>query len=125
MKNEIFRAYDVRGKYPQEINEKAVFKIAAALRGYFGAKAKIVVGYDARTSSPALYKEVVKGLGGKIIEAEMITTPMLYFLVNKLKADGGVMVTASHNPKNYNGLKVVGGGTRPINGLEILKILNK
>ncbi|MDD5547815.1 MAG: hypothetical protein PHN74_02905 [Candidatus Pacebacteria bacterium] len=119
MNPKIFKANDIRGKYPQEVNEKTIFEIAKALRGYFGLKAKIVIGRDDRLSSPSLYKEVFRGLGGKIIEAKIITTPMLYFLVNKLGADGGIMVTASHNPKNFNGLKIVGKKASPISGLEI------
>src|SRR3989338_10740865 len=147
----IFKAYDVRGKYPEELNEEAAFEIAAAVGKHFGPRAKIVVGRDGRLSSPSLYKAVIRGLAnnelgirnevlgirGKkknsiihnskfiIHKAGLITTPMLYFLVNKLKADGGIMVTASHNPKEYNGLKVVGKNARPMSGLEIYSILRK
>lgn len=130
----IFKAYDVRGKYPRELNEETAFKIAAAMGKHFGPRAKIVIGHDARLSSPTLYKAVLRGLqypyklenvSMKIIEAGLMTTPTLYFLVNKLKADGGVMVTASHNPKEYNGLKVVGKNARPVSGKEIEKLLTK
>lgn len=129
----IFKAYDVRGKYPSEINEAAVEEIARAVAGHFGKRAKIVVGHDARLSSPSLYKSVLKSLKAnsslagqaklKAIPAGIMTTPMLYFLVNELDADGGIMVTASHNPKEYNGLKVVGKKARPISGKEIQKLI--
>lgn len=137
----IFKAYDVRGKYPDELNEETAFKIAATVGNYFFGKsrsakrkARIVVGCDARLSSPALYGAVLRGLRYpnklenvrmKIVEAGTMTTPMLYFLVNKLKADGGIMVTASHNPKEYNGLKIVGKNARPISGEAVLKLLKK
>lgn len=119
----IFKAYDVRGKYPSEINEEAVSEIASGLARNF-KKGAVVVGHDTRLSSPSLYKSVLRSLKIKkikIIQVGMMTTPMLYFLVNRLKAAGGVMVTASHNPKEYNGLKVVGPKAAPISGKEVLK----
>ena len=124
----IFKAYDVRGKYPDELNERVVFQIAEAMGKYFGAGSKIVIGRDARLSSPSLYKAVLEGVkcqmfDVKCFEVGMITTPMLYFLVNKLKADGGIMVTASHNPKEYNGLKIVGKKAAPMSGGEVMKLV--
>ncbi|MDO8430286.1 MAG: hypothetical protein Q7S73_02890 [bacterium] len=126
IKKSIFKAYDIRGKYPKELNEEAVFEIASALGRHFGPKSRLLVGRDGRLSSPSLFKSVLKGLGKdlEIIDGELMTTPMLYFLVNELKADGGIMVTASHNPKEYNGLKVVGKNARPVSGSEILKLMN-
>src|SRR3989338_6783075 len=126
----IFKAYDIRGAYPDEINEKTVEIIASAVAKKFSGK--IVVGYDARLSSPALYKAALSGFSNSyrtnktyksdsLIKAGLITTPMLYFLVNKLKASGGIMITASHNPKNFNGLKVVGPKAAMISGTDILK----
>lgn len=131
----IFKAYDVRGKYPDELNEEAAFEIAVAVGKYFERKSKkekrktIIVGQDARLSSPALYRAVLSGLQIKdcklkVIEAGLMTTPMLYFLVNELKADGGIMVTASHNPKEYNGLKIVGKQARPMSGEEIYELIS-
>lgn len=124
----IFKAYDIRGKYPKEINERVVFEIAQKLPKIF--KGKIVVGRDARLSSPTLYKAVIGGLKAKshklkAIPAGIVTTPMLYFLVNKLKADGGIMVTASHNPKEYNGLKIVGKYAQPLSGKDVYEKLYK
>jgi len=126
----IFKAYDVRGLYPFEINEGTVFEISKKISRHWRRKSKIVIGRDARLSSPALHAALIAGLSQdgnaiKIIDAGEITTPMLYFLVNKLRADGGIMLTASHNPKEYNGLKVVGKNAEPISGKEILRILNK
>ncbi len=122
----IFKANDIRGKYPGELNEEVVLEICAALKKFFPKKAKLVIGYDARLSSPSLYKALIKGLDGGqavLVKAGFMTTPMLYFLVNELRASGGVMVTASHNPKEFNGLKVVKKGARPVSGEEIKKIV--
>ena len=123
--SKIFKAYDIRGRYPSEINEKAVAEIAKKLPKLLGNK--IIVAHDARLSSPALYRAVLKGLQHSDIlkNVGMTTTPMFYFLVNKLKASGGIMVTASHNPKNYNGLKVVGKNAKPISGKEIQKLITR
>lgn len=130
----IFKAYDIRGKYPEEINEKVVAKITQSLERYFQLKAKssklktqIIVGRDARLSSPKLYRAAIKQLTtndrrlATVIPAGLITTPMLYFLVNHFSVDLGIMITASHNPKEYNGLKIVGKNAIPISGKEILK----
>ncbi len=142
----IFKAYDVRGVYPGEINEGAVARIAEALGKHLtkrhgtrdkrqGRKPVIVVGHDARLSSPSLYRAVIRGVQiahrhayrqagtSHIVRAGMITTPMFYFLVNDLRAAGGIMVTASHNPKEYNGIKAVGPKAEPISGEEIFKIV--
>ncbi len=126
MDTSIFKAYDIRGKYPNEINEEAVAEIIPALIKHFG-DGKIIIGHDARLSSPALYKAVLKSLEISNLKLEilpvgMITTPMLYFLVNKLKVRGGIMITASHNPKEYNGLKVMDKKTGVMNGKEIYEL---
>ena len=131
----IFRAYDIRGKYPSEVNEKVVFKVAQSLSDYFNSKtkkkaSKIVIGRDGRVGSPSLYRTIISGLKSgrsrvKIIKIGIATTPMFYILVSILKADGGIMVTASHNPKEYNGLKIVGKNAEMISGKEVLKILSK
>lgn len=128
MKNEIFRAYDVRGEYPKELNEKIVERIAIALGRRF-KKGKVIIGHDGRLSSPALYNAVLRGEKKvrslrTIGKVGLITTPMLTFLVNSQNAAGGIMVTASHNPKRINGLKMLGPKGVPISGLQIQKILN-
>ncbi|HXK40994.1 MAG TPA: phosphomannomutase/phosphoglucomutase [Candidatus Paceibacterota bacterium] len=112
----IFRAYDVRGVYPDELNEGIAEKIAGATAKFLNAK-KLVVGEDARVSSPVLRKAVLDGATKAGCDVHYIgrcTTPLFYFSVNKLGADGGIMVTASHNPPQYNGLKIVGPGATPI-----------
>lgn len=129
----IFKAYDVRGLHPQEINKEAVYLAGRAFAAWLTKKTRkqpaIVVGSDARISSPELKKALVRGIleqGGKIIDIGFATTPMFYFAVNKMKADGGAMVTASHNPAKYNGLKFTLKQARPVGaetGLEEIKIL--
>lgn len=132
MNKNIFKAYDIRGKYPEEINETIISKITRHLVRYLEPKTQnlklktIVIGRDARLSSPKLYRAAIKKLQTadyrlQTIKAGLITTPMLYFLVNHFSADIGIMITASHNPKEYNGLKIVGKKAMPISGKEILK----
>jgi phosphomannomutase len=102
----IFRAYDVRGVYPTEIDEKIALKIGKAF-GTFNS-GKIVVGNELRLSSPSLKKELIKGLlssGATVIDIGTVTSPIVMFATRNLNCDGGVNVTASHNPKEYNGFK--------------------
>lgn len=122
----IYRAYDIRGVYPTDLGDDTAEKIAAKLeKGLFG-KGAILVAHDARKSSPMLYKAVIRGLRGReVIKVGPATTPMFYFLVASRKVAGGIMVTASHNPPQWNGLKVVGPKARPINGFDIRKIMEK
>lgn len=122
----IFGAYDIRGLYPKEINESVVSKIADLLGRKVFRDGAIILGHDARKSSPLLYRSVGQALEAqniKIMRAGLITTPMLSFLVNRFKASGGIMITASHNPKNYNGLKMVGRKAIPISGREIYQLI--
>lgn len=123
---EIFRAYDVRGVYPDELDEHDAARIAEISLSFF-KKGKILVAHDARKSSPILYKSIVdliekeKKSRFKLIKAGLMTTPCFYFLVNKFKLSGGIMVTASHDPKNYNGMKIVREKAIPISGDDIKK----
>jgi len=129
MKSTIFGAYDIRGKYPDEINERIMGEIIPVILKVLKIRksgAKIIVGHDVRLSSPELYKATLQILGSlergkslKVIPAGMMTTPMIYFLVRKLKADGGIVITASHNPKEYNGVKVVNAEGLPVSGKDI------
>src|SRR5579872_2114345 len=101
---DIFKAYDVRGVFPGEINEEAARAIGAAFIAYLKVK-KIAVGRDMRLSSPALAAAFIDGAtsqGADVVNFGMIATDMLYFAVAKDGLDGGVQVTASHNPKQYN-----------------------
>jgi len=129
MNSNIFKSYDIRGEYPKEINEKVVSDIISALARHYPKKSKIIIGHDARLSSPSLYRAAIKSVKHQmldimIIEVGLATTPMLYFLTNHFSADMGIMITASHNPKEYNGLKIFGKKAIPISGKEILKIIN-
>lgn len=126
----IFKAYDVRGKYPSEINESIVKELVAAvvcdLAKTKGIK-KFVFAHDARLSSPLLYEAAVQGAqsikGVSVIKVGLATTPMFNFLVNYFNAIGGVMVTASHNPPEYNGLKIVKEKAIPLSGKEVYELL--
>lgn len=105
----IFRAYDIRGKYPEEINEETVFNIAAGMVKFLNPD-KLVVGHDARKGSHSLKESVVSAItasGVDVIDIGETKTPLFYFAVNRLKAGGGIMITASHNQPEYNGLKMV------------------
>lgn len=111
----IFRAYDIRGIYGKDLTEEIAKQIGAA----FGTinKGTIAVGMDVRLSGPALKQELIEGLrstGCNVIDMGMITTPMIIFAVGNYKLDGGVMVTASHNPKDYNGFKMFTKGAMPV-----------
>lgn len=109
--DEVFKAYDIRGIYPAQINEALAEKVGEAFGRYIGSGKKVIVGFDARTSSPSLHKSLLTGLsrtGVKIINAGMVPTPVVFFGVMEYGLDGGVMVTASHNPAQWNGIKMYG-----------------
>src|SRR3954471_1103346 len=117
---DIFKAYDVRGVYPGEVNEEGARAIGAAFAAYLKAK-RVAVGRDMRLSSPALAAAFIEGAtsqGADIVDYGMIPTDMLYFAVARDGHDGGVMVTASHNPKQYNGMKMVRREAFPLSGEE-------
>ncbi len=125
----IFRAYDIRGRYPAQINADVVREVVPAIVKALKMAPKgvktLVVGHDARLSSPELYGACIETLekenGVRVVPVGLITTPMLYFLVNEHKADGGITVTASHNPKEYNGLKMVREQAIPVSGKDVLR----
>lgn len=106
---EVFRAYDIRGIYPTDIDEEAYYRIAKAYVYLFKPKS-MVVGMDARSSSPPLKASLIRGFldaGVDIVDIGEITTDMLYYAVGASDYSGGVVVSASHNPKEYNGMKMV------------------
>ena len=106
----VFRAYDIRGIYPSELNENLAYKIGLAF-GKFLGKGRVAVGMDTRKSSPSLKGSVVRGLlesGLDVTDVGMVPTPLLYFAVAKGKMNAGAMITGSHNPKEYNGIKLCG-----------------
>lgn len=116
MQEKIFKAYDIRGVYPTEINEPYVKRIAQAYAEIYKPKV-IAVGRDVRLSSPSLQIAVVEGLksmGVKVVDIGIVPTEGIYFAVGFYKLDGGIQVSASHNPKEYNGLKMVKKGVEAI-----------
>src|SRR5712691_7131906 len=118
LKPDIFKAYDIRGVYPDEVNEDAARAIGAAFVAYLQAK-RIAVGRDMRLSSPALAAAFIEGAtsqGADVVDYGMIATDMLYFAVARDQHEGGVQVTASHNPKQYNGMKMVRQKAFPLSG---------
>src|SRR3954467_10715590 len=120
---DIFKAYDVRGVYPGEVNEDAARAIGAAFVAYLQAK-RIGVSRDMRLSSPALAAAFIDGAtsqGADVVDYGMMATDMLYFAVATDRLDGGVQITASHNPGQYNGMKMVRKDAWPLSGEEGLK----
>src|SRR6478735_7459816 len=116
----IFKAYDVRGIYPQEVNEEIARAIGRAFVSYLKAK-RIAVGRDMRLSSPSIAAAFVDGAtlqGADVVDYGMIPTDMLYFAVARDRLEGGVEITASHNPKQYNGMKMVRQEAFPLSGDE-------
>ena len=113
-----FKAYDVRGRMPDELNEEIAYSIGRAFAQYLKPKT-VVVGYDIRLTSKQMCDQVVEGLrdaGANVLNIGMCGTEEVYFATSHLKADGGICVTASHNPKDYNGMKFVREGSKPISG---------
>ncbi|MDD5738772.1 MAG: phosphomannomutase/phosphoglucomutase [Candidatus Pacebacteria bacterium] len=103
----IFRAYDIRGIYPTELNEDVAYRIARSYAEFYPMAKKIVVAQDTRMSSPSLSKAVIKGLldGGKeVVDIGIGPDPLFYFSILNKKFDGGIMISGSHNTKEYNGL---------------------
>jgi phosphomannomutase len=114
----VFKAYDVRGLYKSELDEEGAYAIGRAYAEQF-EPARIAVGFDMRLSSPAMAAAVREGAadaGVEVLDVGMVGTEMVYFAVGELKLDGGVMVTASHNPKEYTGMKIVRRGALPVGG---------
>lgn len=125
--NKGFGAYDIRGIYPEDVNEELAYRIGRSFPGLFAAK-KVAVGHDIRLSGPAIRDALVKGLtesGCDVVDIGECGTEMIYFTTAHLKLDGGIMITASHNPKEYNGMKFVRKESRPISSDTGLKELEK
>jgi phosphomannomutase len=112
----IFKAYDIRGLVPSELNSEAAYRIGRATARFLGAR-RVAIGRDARTHSPELGEALVRGVreeGASVLDIGLAATPMLYFATDALGADGGIMLTASHNPAQYNGMKICGRSALPI-----------
>ena len=117
---DIFKAYDVRGTYPDQIHEDGARAIGAAFVSYLKAR-RIAVGRDMRLSSPTLAAAFIDGAvgqGADVVDYGMIPTDVLYVAVARDGHDGGVQITASHNPKQYNGMKMVRREAFPLSGEE-------
>lgn len=117
-KRNAFKAYDIRGRVPDELNEDMVRRIGQAYVSLFKAK-KVVVGRDIRMSSNSLATALIEGLtasGCDVVDIGLCGTEQVYFATFHLKLDGGIMVTASHNPQDYNGMKLVREEAKPISG---------
>lgn len=113
-----FKAYDVRGKVPSQLNNDVAYRIGRAFVDFLGAKT-VVVGHDVRLTSASLTDALVDGLtdaGASVMHIGEGGTEEVYFGTFHLQADGGICVTASHNPMDYNGMKFVSEGARPISG---------
>ena len=114
----IYKAYDIRGTYPDQIDEETARKIGAAFAAFLGAR-RLVVGHDMRTMAEAIHAAVIEGIrsqGCDVIDIGLASTPCVYFAIGKLPCDGGLCVTASHNPKQYIGFKLCRAEARPLSG---------
>ena len=123
----IFREYDIRGKYPQELNEESIKKIAYAIVKKCRKEnvGSLVVGRDGRLSGPSLIDAFCDSLinsGINVKNIGLVTSPMLYFAAKKEISKSGIIITGSHNPKNYNGIKMV-IDDKPVSGSEILELM--
>ncbi|WP_093966856.1 phosphomannomutase [Actibacterium lipolyticum] len=119
-----FKAYDVRGRIGVDIDEEIAYRIGASFAEVLGAK-RVVVGHDCRESSPAFHAAVARGLleqGVDVFDIGQAGTEEVYFATTHLNADGGIEITASHNPIDYNGMKFVGRGSRPLTADEFKQI---
>ncbi|OQY71609.1 MAG: phosphomannomutase [Ignavibacteriales bacterium UTCHB2] len=121
-----FKAYDIRGKVPSELNPELAYKVGKSFAKYINAK-KVVVGYDVRHSSTDLCKSLIDGLtdaGSDVVNIGLCGTEMIYFSTPFFDADGGIMITASHNPSEYNGMKFVKRDSVPVgydSGLNVIE----
>ena len=114
----VFKAYDVRGIYPTQLDEDGAYRVARAYVEHFEPRA-VAVGRDMRLSSPSVSAAVTDGIadsGADVVELGLVGTEMLYHAVSEFSLDGGICVTASHNPKEYTGMKIVRRGALPVGG---------
>jgi len=114
----VFKAYDVRGIYPTELDEDGAYRIGRAYVETFEPR-RIAVGHDMRVSAPAMAEAAIRGAtdaGVDVLDLGLVGTEMVYFAVGDLGLDGGIAVTASHNPKEYTGMKIVRRGALPVGG---------
>ena len=122
-----FKAYDIRGRLPDQLNEQIAYRIGRAYAEHIKPK-KVVVGHDIRLSSSALTEALADGLmdsGVDVIHIGQCGTEEIYYAAFSMEVDGGICVTASHNPKDYNGMKLVREGAKPISGDTGLKAIQE
>ena len=126
MESHIFREYDIRGVFPDELNEQTIHLLGLALGTYYqeNRAGRISIGHDCRLSSPDISRWLVQGLlesGMDVVDIGMVPSPILYFSLHNLDVDGGIEITGSHNPPEFNGIKIC-LGQASIYGQEIQKI---
>ena len=120
----VFKAYDIRGKCPSEVNEPFGERVGRAFADFLGNQGTVGIGFDMRASSPGLARALARGLhagGVSTLEVGQVTTPTLYYVVGSRSLAGGIMVTASHNPPEDNGFKLCRDGVRPVGSASGLK----
>ena len=125
----IFREYDIRGIVPEQINEFSIKAIASAIARKCSDERvnELALGRDGRLSGEKILKLLsreLQSLGINIVNVGEVTSPLLYFAAKKLNSKSGVMITGSHNPKNYNGFKIV-INDMPVSGIEMLNLTSK
>lgn len=127
----IFKTYDIRGIYPSQLDEDVAYKIGRAVAEFLKADA-LVVGRDMRLSGEKLFQSLARGIndaGCDVIDIGMASTPLTYFAIAEYNHEGGIVISASHNPSNYNGFKICQRGAIPISAetglLEIKKLVEK
>jgi phosphomannomutase len=114
----VFKAYDVRGIHPTELDEDGAYRIGRGYVEHF-RPSRIAVGRDMRLAAPAMSAALIEGAadgGADVLDLGLVGTEMVYYAVGELGLDGGVCVTASHNPKEYTGMKIVRAGALPVGG---------
>ncbi len=122
----IFKSYDIRGIYPKELNKETAFKIGQAFVNYTKAK-DIIVGRDMRLSSPVLFESLSRGIisqGANVYDIGQVPTECVYFSTGYYKYKTGIMITASHNPREYNGFKMI-NKVKVVSGKALLNIIEK
>ena len=127
MNTKIFKAYDIRGIYPDELDEKTAYSIGRAVVEHLRAKS-IAIGRDARPSSPLLFAELARGIteaGGDVMDLGLATTPLVYYASHEEGVDGSISLTASHNPPNWNGMKITSKDAVPLGGNSGLKEIER
>ncbi|MEM0381295.1 MAG: phosphomannomutase/phosphoglucomutase [Nitrososphaerota archaeon] len=128
MSQNIFRAYDVRGRYPADLDERVAYRVGLSFAKMLGGEGRVLVGRDVRLSGPSLSQAITAGLidgGLEVRDAGIVPTPILYLGVVELGYKGGVQVTASHNPPEWNGFKLVTGDGETVSEVRGMSTLKK